>query len=72
MHGVGWATTRAIAELVSDGLLAASPALYTPDMKLLLVLSCANGLVAVLLGAFGAHGLKARLGGLSDGPARLE
>ena len=53
-------------------MLVTSPALYTPDMKLLLVLSCANGLVAVLLGAFGAHGLKARLGGLSDGPARLE
>ena len=31
-----------------------SPALYTGRMKLLLVLSCTNGLVAVLLGAFGA------------------
>jgi|SRR5690348_507052 uncharacterized membrane protein YgdD (TMEM256/DUF423 family) len=41
-------------------------------MKQLLVLACTNGLLAVLLGAFGAHGLKARLSGLPDGALRLE
>lgn len=41
-------------------------------MKHLLVLACANGLLAVILGAFGAHGLKARLAALPDGPTRLE
>ena len=30
------------------------------------------GFLSVALGAFGAHGLKARLGGLSDGADRLE
>ncbi len=35
-------------------------------------LACAaNGFVAVLLGAFGAHGLKNQLGGLADGALRL-
>jgi uncharacterized membrane protein YgdD (TMEM256/DUF423 family) len=37
-----------------------------------LVLSGVNGLIAVALGAFGAHGLKGRLAGLADGPQRLE
>ena len=41
-------------------------------MKQLLVLACTNGLLAVLLGAFGAHGLKTRLSGLPDGALRLE
>jgi uncharacterized membrane protein YgdD (TMEM256/DUF423 family) len=41
-------------------------------MKHWLVLSCINGLLAVLLGAFGAHGLKSRLSSLPDGAARLE
>jgi len=41
-------------------------------MKPLLVLCCTNGLLAVLLGAFGAHGLKERLGGLPDGAVRLK
>jgi uncharacterized membrane protein YgdD (TMEM256/DUF423 family) len=30
-----------------------------------------NGLMAVALGAFGAHGLKTRLGALADGAQRL-
>jgi uncharacterized membrane protein YgdD (TMEM256/DUF423 family) len=35
-------------------------------------LACAaNGFLAVALGAFGAHGLKAQLGGLADGALRL-
>lgn len=38
----------------------------------LLVLSGIWGFLAVALGAFGAHGLKARLASLSDGPQRLE
>lgn len=41
-------------------------------MKLLLVLSSVNGLLAVLLGAFGAHGLKKHLATVVDGALRLE
>lgn len=41
-------------------------------MKLLLVLSSVNGLLAVLLGAFGAHGLKKHLATAVDGAQRLE
>jgi uncharacterized membrane protein YgdD (TMEM256/DUF423 family) len=37
-----------------------------------LVLSGVNGLLAVALGAFGAHGLKGRLAGLADGTQRLD
>lgn len=36
-----------------------------------LLLSAANGFLAVALGAFGAHGLEGRLGGLQDGAERL-
>ena len=36
------------------------------------ILAAANGLCAVALGAFGAHGLKGRLGPLADGAQRLE
>jgi uncharacterized membrane protein YgdD (TMEM256/DUF423 family) len=36
-----------------------------------LVLAALNGLLAVALGAFGAHGLKSRLAGLPDAAARL-
>ena len=39
--------------------------------RFLLALAGANGFLAVTLGAFGAHGLKARLSGLSDGLQRL-
>jgi uncharacterized membrane protein YgdD (TMEM256/DUF423 family) len=35
------------------------------------VLAAVNGFVAVALGAFGAHGLKARLAALADGAQRL-
>lgn len=38
----------------------------------LLVLSGLSGFLAVALGAFGAHGLKGRLGPLPDGVQRLE
>jgi uncharacterized membrane protein YgdD (TMEM256/DUF423 family) len=37
-----------------------------------LMLSGVVGFLAVALGAFGAHGLKARLGSLPDGAQRLE
>jgi len=37
-----------------------------------LVLSALNGFLAVALGAFGAHGLKARLSALADGAERLD
>ena len=36
------------------------------------ILAAANGLCAVALGAFGAHGLKGRLAPLADGAQRLE
>jgi uncharacterized membrane protein YgdD (TMEM256/DUF423 family) len=39
--------------------------------RLSLVLAACNGLLAVALGAFGAHGLKARLAGLANGAERL-
>jgi len=39
--------------------------------RLFLVLAGINGLVAVALGAFGAHGLKARLAAVADGTQRL-
>jgi uncharacterized membrane protein YgdD (TMEM256/DUF423 family) len=39
--------------------------------RLFLILAGANGLLAVALGAFGAHGLKTRLSSLPDGPQRL-
>jgi uncharacterized membrane protein YgdD (TMEM256/DUF423 family) len=35
-------------------------------------MSAANGFLAVLLGAFGAHALRGRLEGLADGARRLE
>jgi uncharacterized membrane protein YgdD (TMEM256/DUF423 family) len=41
-------------------------------MRWLLGLSAANGFLAVLLGAFGAHALRGRLEGLADGARRLE
>jgi uncharacterized membrane protein YgdD (TMEM256/DUF423 family) len=40
-------------------------------MRTLLALSAINGFLAVALGAFGAHGLKARLSTLEDQAARL-
>ncbi|MBX3213211.1 MAG: DUF423 domain-containing protein [Labilithrix sp.] len=40
--------------------------------RLALVASGVLGFLAVALGAFGAHGLKSRLGPLADGAARLE
>lgn len=41
-------------------------------MRWLLTLAAANGFLAVALGAFGAHGLRARLLNLEDGAKRLE
>jgi uncharacterized membrane protein YgdD (TMEM256/DUF423 family) len=41
-------------------------------MSPLLALSASNGLLAVALGAFGAHGLRRRLGEEADGARRLE
>ena len=41
-------------------------------MRLLFALSAANGFLAVLLGAFGAHGLRARFEGTADAVKRLE
>ncbi len=41
-------------------------------MRLLFALSAANGFLAVALGAFGAHGLRARFEGLTDAAKRLE
>jgi len=37
-----------------------------------MALAAANGFVAVLLGAFGAHALRARFAALEDGARRLE
>lgn len=39
--------------------------------RLLLIASGASGFLAVALGAFGAHGLKAHLAQVADGAARL-
>ena len=39
--------------------------------RIFIVLAGVNGLLAVALGAFGAHGLKARLGMLAGGAQRL-
>ena len=39
--------------------------------RLFLVIAAVNGFVAVALGAFGAHGLKAKLAALADGAQRL-
>lgn len=44
----------------------------TAVSRLFLVLSASNGFLAVALGAFGAHGLRQRLGALADGAKRLE
>jgi uncharacterized membrane protein YgdD (TMEM256/DUF423 family) len=41
-------------------------------MPALLALAAFNGLLAVALGAFGAHGLRRRLADAPDGPRRLE
>lgn len=41
-------------------------------MRLLFALSAANGFLAVALGAFGAHGLRARFEGVADAAKRLE
>lgn len=41
-------------------------------MRVLLLLSALNGFLAVLFGAFGAHGLKGRFALLADGAERLE
>ena len=41
-------------------------------MRLLFALAAANGFLAVLLGAFGAHGLRARFVGMPDAVKRLE
>lgn len=40
--------------------------------RLARILAAANGLCAVALGAFGAHGLKPRLAALADGAQRLD
>ena len=40
--------------------------------RALLLLAAVNGLLAVALGAFGAHGLEGRLSSLADGAQRLE
>jgi uncharacterized membrane protein YgdD (TMEM256/DUF423 family) len=40
--------------------------------RLFLTLAAILGCAAVALGAFGAHGLTARLAGLADGPQRLD
>lgn len=39
--------------------------------RLFLILAGVNGFLAVALGAFGAHGLKSKLGSLADGAERL-
>lgn len=45
----------------------------TPAMeRLFMILAGVNGLLAVALGAFGAHGLKTRMTSLADGAQRLE
>jgi uncharacterized membrane protein YgdD (TMEM256/DUF423 family) len=41
-------------------------------MRLFLTIAAANGFLAVLLGAFGAHGLKARFAALPDAAERLD
>jgi uncharacterized membrane protein YgdD (TMEM256/DUF423 family) len=41
-------------------------------MRLFLTIAALNGFLAVLLGAFGAHGLKARFSALPDGLERLD
>lgn len=41
-------------------------------MRWLLALAAANGFLAVALGAFGAHGLRARFAALEDATKRLE
>ncbi len=41
-------------------------------MRIFLLLAGLNGFLAVALGAFGAHGLKARLEPLADGALRLQ
>jgi uncharacterized membrane protein YgdD (TMEM256/DUF423 family) len=41
-------------------------------VKLFLALAASNGFLAVLLGAFGAHALRARFAALEDGARRLE
>jgi uncharacterized membrane protein YgdD (TMEM256/DUF423 family) len=41
-------------------------------VRLLLTLAAANGFLAVLLGAFGAHALRGRLSALADGARRFE
>jgi uncharacterized membrane protein YgdD (TMEM256/DUF423 family) len=41
-------------------------------VRLLLAIAASNGFVAVLLGAFGAHALRARFAALEDGVRRLE
>lgn len=41
-------------------------------MKLLLLSGAVHGFLAVLLGAFGAHGLRSRLGALPDAARRFE
>ena len=43
------------------GLRACLQAGNIPSMKILLVLGALNGALAVILGAFGAHGLKSRV-----------
>ena len=40
--------------------------------RFFLVLAGVNGCLGVLLGAFGAHGLRSSLGNLPDGARRLE
>jgi uncharacterized membrane protein YgdD (TMEM256/DUF423 family) len=39
--------------------------------RLFFLLAACNGFLAVALGAFGAHGLKGKLGALADGAQRL-
>jgi uncharacterized membrane protein YgdD (TMEM256/DUF423 family) len=41
-------------------------------MRALLIVSAANGFLAVLLGAFGAHGLRTRFAALPDAVERLD
>jgi uncharacterized membrane protein YgdD (TMEM256/DUF423 family) len=43
-----------------------------PMHRLFFTFAASLGFLAVALGAFGAHGLKARLGALADGADRLE
>jgi len=48
-----------------------APARLRAMERLFLLLSGVYGFLAVALGAFGAHGLKARLDGLPDGAQRM-